>query len=187
MARFGTKWAVSLSERSATLQKAANRGPADAESPCNLRFRELFLAIQALDFSGFSGLRTWGCRRWFLWRGPGRCRPSHAFPQKITLELREDGQHLGQCAPRGRGHVESFGERGQRLGSIDVKKQFDAVLLVLLDENFNALSIYEADRMAVFKALSAPGSRSRNERGALGVSKFKSIARLWWNRSVDNE
>ena len=73
---------------------------------------------------------------------------------------------------------------GQRLGSIDVKKDFDAVLLVLLDENFNATSIYEADREDVLKALSEPGSISRNERGALGVSKFKSIARLRWQRST---
>jgi hypothetical protein len=71
---------------------------------------------------------------------------------------------------------------GQRLGSIDVKKDFDAVLLVLLDENFNARSIYEADRNAVIDALAVPGSISRNERGALSVSKFKSIARLRWQR-----
>jgi len=72
---------------------------------------------------------------------------------------------------------------GQRLGSIDVKKDFDVVLLVLLDENFNATSIYEADREDVLRVLAEPGSRSRNERGALGVSKFKSIARLRWQRS----
>ncbi|MGB6109640.1 MAG: hypothetical protein WBG35_00855, partial [Acidobacteriaceae bacterium] len=65
----------------------------------------------------------------------------------------------------------------------DVKKDFDAVLMVLLDENFNATSIYEADREDVLKVLAEPGSNSRNERGALGVSKFKSIARLRWQRS----
>ena len=73
---------------------------------------------------------------------------------------------------------------GQRLGSIDVKKDFDAVLLVLLDENFNATSIFEADREDVLTVLAEPGSKSRNERGALGVSKFKSIARLRWQRST---
>jgi hypothetical protein len=72
---------------------------------------------------------------------------------------------------------------GQRLGSIDVAKDFDAVLLVLLDENFNATSIYEADRMDVLRVLAEPGSKSRNERGALSVSKFKSIARLRWDCS----
>jgi hypothetical protein len=72
---------------------------------------------------------------------------------------------------------------GQRLGSIDVKKDWDAVLLVLLDGNFEALAIYEAQRQPVLKALSAPGSKARNERGALAVTKFKSIATLRWSRN----
>ncbi|HEX2996535.1 MAG TPA: hypothetical protein VHP14_17040 [Anaerolineales bacterium] len=71
---------------------------------------------------------------------------------------------------------------GQRLGSIDVTKDFDAVLLVLLDENFEATAIHEAERGEVITALAAPGSRARNERGALGVSRFKSIGHLRWKR-----
>jgi hypothetical protein len=54
------------------------------------------------------------------------------------------------------------------------------VLLVLLDETFEATAIYEADRPAVEAALLAPGSKARNERGALAVSKFKSIGRRIW-------
>ncbi|OGB75945.1 MAG: hypothetical protein A2496_16765, partial [Burkholderiales bacterium RIFOXYC12_FULL_60_6] len=73
---------------------------------------------------------------------------------------------------------------GQRIGSIDIKKEFDAVLLVLLDENFEAKVIYEAPREAVIAALTAPGSKSRNERGALGISKFKSIGAVRWQRAV---
>jgi hypothetical protein len=67
---------------------------------------------------------------------------------------------------------------GQRLGSIDIKKDWDAVLMVLLDENFEAKEIYEAERADVLKALAEPGSKARNERGALAVSKFKRIAKL---------
>jgi hypothetical protein len=73
---------------------------------------------------------------------------------------------------------------GQRVGSIDISKDWDAVLLVLLDEQFNATAIYEADRVPVISALSAPGSKSRNERGAMGISKFKSIGRLVWKRGT---
>lgn len=54
--------------------------------------------------------------------------------------------------------------------------------MVLLDGNFDALEIYEAERADIVKALSDPGSKARNERGALAVSKFKSIARLRWRR-----
>lgn len=91
---------------------------------------------------------------------------------------RVDGQprHLqikGRCLLPG-------AKKSQRLGKIDTKKSWDAVLLVLLDEDFEALEIYEAPRAAILKALSAPGSKARNERGALAVRKFKSIAKLRW-------
>ncbi len=69
---------------------------------------------------------------------------------------------------------------GQRLGSIDITKEWDSVLLVLLDENFDAFEIHEAERKAVLAALAAPGSKARNERGALGVAKFKAIGKLRW-------
>lgn len=52
--------------------------------------------------------------------------------------------------------------------------------MVLLDHNFDATEIYEAERPAVIAALAAPGSKARNERGALPVSKFKSIGTLRW-------
>jgi len=71
-------------------------------------------------------------------------------------------------------------KRSQMCPSINIEKEFDAVLLVLLDENFGAFAIYEAERAPVIAALTAPGSRSRNERGAMAVSKFKSIGKLRW-------
>lgn len=73
-------------------------------------------------------------------------------------------------------------KRGQRLGSIDVSKEFDAVLLVLVDEDLDAFVIYEAGRAAVLAALAAPGSKARNERGALSVSKFRAIGHVVWER-----
>lgn len=74
------------------------------------------------------------------------------------------------------------GKRGGRLGAIDVLKEFDAVLLVLLDENFNARTIYEADRPDVIEALMKPGSRARNESNAMSMSLFKRIGREVWDR-----
>ena len=57
------------------------------------------------------------------------------------------------------------------------------MLVVLLDENFDATEMYEAERvLAVLAALAAPGSSARNERGQLGVSKFKAIGILRWRR-----
>lgn len=62
-------------------------------------------------------------------------------------------------------------KRSQRLGAIDIKKKWTAVLIVLLDENF------EADGAAALTRLAVPGSKAR-ERGALAVSQFKAIRRL---------
>jgi hypothetical protein len=74
-------------------------------------------------------------------------------------------------------------KRSQMCPSINIGKEFDAVLLVLLDQNFEAFAIYEAERASVIAALTAPGSRARNERGAMAVSKFESISRLRWKRN----
>lgn len=58
------------------------------------------------------------------------------------------------------------------------------MLLVLMDANYDAIEIWEADQAAVLAALSVPGSKARNERGALSVSKFRSIGRLRWERAT---
>lgn len=71
---------------------------------------------------------------------------------------------------------------GQRLSTISLKHPWDAALLVVLDADLEPTVIYEADRTAIEAALLAPGSRSRNERGQLPLSKFKRIARIAWQR-----
>lgn len=73
---------------------------------------------------------------------------------------------------------------GQRLGSIRLKHQWDCVMLVLLDERFDPLAIFETDRASLEAALMKPGSKARNERGALSVSKFKSIGAQIWSAKV---
>ncbi|ENR0239231.1 TPA: hypothetical protein QHK49_001996 [Klebsiella aerogenes] len=74
-----------------------------------------------------------------------------------------------------------------RIGAIDISKPFDSVLLVLLDENYDAFAMYEASRDVVVAALQAPGSKSRNERNQLGIAKFKSIGSLRWSKVAEPE
>jgi hypothetical protein len=69
---------------------------------------------------------------------------------------------------------------GQRLGSIDIKKEWDAVLMVLMDEEFNVMEIWEAPRRKILGELRRPGSISRNVRHAMAVSKFKFIGEKRW-------
>jgi hypothetical protein len=73
---------------------------------------------------------------------------------------------------------------GQRMGGIKLDKAWDSVMLVLLDESYRAIEIHEALRPEVAEAIRKPGSKARNDRGALGVSKFKSIGRRIWQREV---
>lgn len=69
-----------------------------------------------------------------------------------------------------------------RMGAIDLRQPFDTVFLVLLDSEFNAFAMYEASRANVEAALTVPGSKARNERGALAIRQFVSIATLRWAR-----
>lgn len=63
---------------------------------------------------------------------------------------------------------------GQRMGAIDAEKEWDAVLLVLMDLNFNTFAIYEAPRAPVVDAI------SRTKRGALSIPLFRRIGRQVW-------
>lgn len=82
-------------------------------------------------------------------------------------------QIKGRCLPEKPGP-------GQRLGSIRLDHEWDSVLLVLLDDSFEVIEMWEAERQSVEKAILAPGSKARNERGALAVTKFKSIGKKVW-------
>ena len=113
--------------------------------------------------------------------------------QKLGLTL-EPARTVGYDAFRQRGaRRETFQINGRavaandkyrgRVPTINCTKSFDTVLLVLLDRSsFEAIEIWRAERKAVRKRLSAPGSKARNERGQMGVAQFKSIpsARKVW-------
>lgn len=66
--------------------------------------------------------------------------------------------------------------QSQRVGSINFNHDWDTVMLVLMDANFEPTEIYEATREAVQRALMKPGSKARNERRQLGLNKLKEIA-----------
>jgi hypothetical protein len=69
-----------------------------------------------------------------------------------------------------------------RVSKIKLTPAFDAALLVLMDKaNFATLEIWRAEYDDIKQRLEAPGSKSRNERGSLGISQFKSIARKIWS------
>ena len=83
-------------------------------------------------------------------------------------------QIKARCIPAG-------SSPSQRVGGIKRDHEWETVALVQMDGDFAPLAIYEAHRADIERELTRPGSISRNERGALAVSKFKSIATLVWS------
>lgn len=73
------------------------------------------------------------------------------------------------------------GKAGQRIGQLKVAQDWDVVMLVLMDENFDPCEIYEADRDEITQALDGSNSK-RSKRGALSVARFKIIGHLVWTR-----
>jgi hypothetical protein len=102
--------------------------------------------------------------------------PGYDAEGKVRNGRREQLQIKGRCFP---GKINP----GARMGAIDLSKPWDAVLLVILDSDFDAFAIYRAERAAVRNALLAPGSKARNKRRQLSISKFKAIGHRVWPRA----
>lgn len=71
---------------------------------------------------------------------------------------------------------------GQRLGKIKVEQDWDKILLVLMDEDFETTEIYEASRDDMLEEIDAAGTSNRQKRGVISVARFKRLAHLVWNR-----
>jgi len=113
--------------------------------------------------------------------------------ERLGLELadaRTAGYDAVRHGPDGPVHIQIKGRAygdgakpGQRLGRIKSNAHCDVVLLVLLDNaTLEPREMWEAPFAEVLARLAAPGSRARNERGALSVPDFKKLksARLVW-------
>jgi len=71
---------------------------------------------------------------------------------------------------------------GQRIGQLKLEQSWDNVVLVIMDEDYNATEIFEASRDVITEALDENKSSNRNKRGAMSVAKFKKIADLVWTK-----
>lgn len=67
---------------------------------------------------------------------------------------------------------------GQRIGQLQAEKQWDSLVLVIMDENFEPVEIYEAEREDILESI----SKSKSRRGAISVAKFKIIGQLVWTQ-----
>lgn len=70
----------------------------------------------------------------------------------------------------------------QRIGQLKQGQDWDLLVLVLLDEEFEPFEIYEAERETIEDALDERASNARAKRGAMTVARIKIISRLVWTR-----
>ncbi len=75
---------------------------------------------------------------------------------------------------------------GQRIGQLKTEQEWDSVMLVLLDENYDPVEIYEAEREDILEAADKTSS-NRSKRGAVSVAKFKIIGHLVWSHDTGVE
>lgn len=69
---------------------------------------------------------------------------------------------------------------GQRIGQLKLNQEWDAVVLVLMDENYEPFEIYRAER-DVLEDVQGKASARSAKRGALSVARFKIIGELVWD------
>lgn len=74
------------------------------------------------------------------------------------------------------------GKAGARIGQLKLEKDWDSVILVLMDERYEPIELYEVQRQAIMEAIAVAKSSNRNKRGAMSVAKFKAIGMRVWAR-----
>jgi len=71
---------------------------------------------------------------------------------------------------------------GHRIGQLKTAQDWDSVVLVLMDDNYEPFEIYEAERDELVPAIAEAETSKRAKRGLLSVAKFKAIGQLVWTR-----
>lgn len=70
---------------------------------------------------------------------------------------------------------------GQRIGQIKLDKEWDLIILVLMDAEYQPFEIYEAKREDIVNYI-ADSSVNQRKRGALSIARFRIIGELVWTK-----
>jgi hypothetical protein len=69
-----------------------------------------------------------------------------------------------------------------RIGQLNPDQDWDYVVLVLFDDNYQPEEIYEASRDDIADALEGKKESGRKKRGAMSIAQFKIIGERVWTR-----
>ncbi|MDF1644748.1 MAG: hypothetical protein P1U80_11255 [Pseudomonadales bacterium] len=70
---------------------------------------------------------------------------------------------------------------GHRIGQLNFHGDWNVLLLVLLDEQYNTVEIYQMDRETAVEAVDELNNDTRKKRGPMSVAKFKALGSLVWD------
>ena len=70
---------------------------------------------------------------------------------------------------------------GQRIGQLNLERDWDSLLVVLMNEDYEPYEIYEVERQDLLE-YAHQSSEARSRRGAMSVARIKVIGRLVWTR-----
>ena len=70
---------------------------------------------------------------------------------------------------------------GHRIGQLNFDGDWNVLLLVLLDEEYNTIEIYQMGRDIAVEAVDELNNDTRKKRGPMSVAKFKALGSLVWD------
>ena len=73
---------------------------------------------------------------------------------------------------------------GTRLGQLNTNGDWNTLLLVIMDDEYEPCEIFEASREDITGEIGESAGNKRSKRGALSVAKFKNISWLVWTRET---
>ncbi len=73
----------------------------------------------------------------------------------------------------------SSAKKGLRIGQLNVNGQWDVVILVVFNDEYQPQFLYQASRQVLEEALK---QGSKNARGALTLDRFKALSEIVWQR-----
>jgi len=97
---------------------------------------------------------------------------------------------IGKCEQRANKRIQIKGrvifgkeKSNSRIGQLNLEAEWDLLILVSMNEAYEAIQIHEAEKQAIVAALNETSSSSRKKRGAMSMARFKAISNLVWSLS----
>lgn len=76
---------------------------------------------------------------------------------------------------------------GYRVGQFNLDADWDIIVLVLMNQDYETYRIYRLDRERLLEVIAGVEGGKKNVRGAMSVKKFAAVSQLCWCLDNDSE